>query len=63
MDDGVGGRVDHRLVVDGWEMAVHQLKLVFSDQHGPNGLDLNVCKALAYAAVTACNRAAHTMDD
>ena len=63
MDDGVGRRVDHCLVVDGREMAVHQLKLVLSDQHGPDGLDLNVREALAYAAMTACNRAAHAMDD
>ena len=63
MDDGVGGRVDHCLVVDGWEMVVHQLELVLSDQHGPDGLDLNVREALAYAAMTAYNTTAHTTDD
>ena len=50
-DDRVGGRVDHGLVVDRWKVSVHQLELVLPNQDGPDGLDLNVGKALPNAAV------------
>lgn len=52
-DDGVVRGVDHRGVVDGGEMAIHQVKLVHAQQSGPDGFDLDVGKVLPDATVAA----------
>lgn len=52
-DDGVVGRVDHRGVVDGGEVTVHQVKFVHAQQGWPDGFDLDVGKVLPDATVPA----------
>lgn len=52
-DDGVAGGVDHRGVVDGGEITVHQVKFVHAQQSRPDGFDLDVGKVLPDAPVAA----------
>lgn len=52
-DDGVVRGVDHRGVVDGGEVTVHQVKFVHAQQSRPDGFDLDVGKVLPDAPVAA----------
>lgn len=47
------GGVDHRGVVDGGEITIHQVKLVHAQQSGPDGFDLDVGEVLPDAAVAS----------
>lgn len=52
-DDGVVRGVDHRGVVDGGEITIHQVKFVHAQQSRPDGFDLDVGKVLPNATVAA----------
>ena len=43
-DDWIERRVDHGLVIDIWEFAIHKFKLKLSQQSGPDCFDLHVSK-------------------
>lgn len=45
--------VNHRGVVNGGEVSVHQLKVVHAQQSRPDGFDLHVGKVLPDAAMAA----------
>lgn len=52
-DDRVVGGVDHRGVVDGGKITIHQVKFVHAQQSRPDGFNLDVGKVLPDAAVAA----------
>lgn len=52
-DDGVVRGVDHGGVVDGGELAVHQVKVIEAQHSRPDGFDLDVGEVLPDAAMAA----------
>lgn len=52
-DDGVVRGVDHGGVVDGGELAVHQVKVIEAQHGRPDGFDLYVGEVLPDAAMAA----------
>ena len=53
-NDGPNWGMNHCGVVDRWKVPINQVKLIFSQQHRPNGFDLDVSKVLTNAAMPTC---------
>ena len=62
-NDGLCGCVDHGGVVYWWKVAVQKVEFVLPQEDGPDGLDLNIGKALPNTSMAAWGREHNSEDN